>query len=305
MNDNKPKILVTGGSGFIGSHLVKKLLEAGFKVYFIDIKSSSEVKINKNAVFCKGSILDEKFLDRFFKKNKIDVVMHLAALIRVDESSLKPKLYFENNVKGSICLLEAMRKAKIDKIAFASSAAVYGDSIYGLTKKQFEEILKAYSDNYGISSISFRIFNASGADPSGEFKERHNPETHLIPNVLKLLKEDKPIIVFGNDYNTKDGTCVRDYVHVSDICDAFIAAIPRLSGYKIYDISSGNKYSVKEIISLCSEILQKKAKILVKPKRKGDASYLIGNNKKIKSDLKWKPKYGIKEIISHAINALF
>ncbi|MCX6759725.1 MAG: UDP-glucose 4-epimerase GalE [Candidatus Nealsonbacteria bacterium] len=318
------KILVTGGAGFIGSHLINKLLLSGFKVYSIDNHDSPEQKINKKCVFIKGSILSRRLLNNFFKKNSIDVVIHLAALIRVDESQKYPQRYFKNNVQGGVCLLNAMKDFNIDKMVFASSAAVYGKpkgsliiendnlnphSVYGLTKMKFEEILAQYNKNYGIKSVSLRIFNASGADPSGKFKERHKPETHLIPNALKSLRFDKPIIVFGNDYSTKDGTCMRDYIHVNDISGAFILAIPRLinnqASYESYNLSSAKGYSVKQIIDLCSVAMKKDARVLFKDRREGDSPFLVANNLKIKKELNWKPKYAIKEIISHTISSLF
>lgn len=316
------RVLVTGGSGYIGSHVVKKLLSEGAIVFSIDKKNPPQ-KYDKNFTFIKGDIANKSLLEKLFKNNAIDVVVHLAALIRPDESMEKPLLYFKNNVSCGVVLLEAMKRFGIHHIIFASSCSVYGvsnnkaikenfpcqpASMYGVTKSVFENILDFYSKDYGFSSISLRIFNASGLDPKGNLQENHRPETHVIPNILASLYSKKPIMVYGNNYKTKDGTCVRDYVHVNDISRAFSLAIYYALKHKthqVFNIGAGRGYSVKEVIEAATLSTGKSAKVVFKKKRVGDQPFLVCDNTKAKALLPWKPQYNLEDIISHVIHSKY
>ena len=243
-------------------------------------------------------------------------------MIRVDESEKKPLLYFKNNLEDGIILLEAMREFKINKIIFASSAAVYGpnsrklsdenhlknpSSVYGLTKILFENILRFYSQNYGVDCTIFRIFNVAGTDPSGNLKECHKPETHLIPKTLEALNKGKPVIICGNNYDTPDGTCLRDFIHVNDVSAAFLSAIALSSDknlFQVFNLGLGKAYSVKEVVELCSELTGKKTKIVFTEKRAGDSAVLVSNSDKARKLLNWNPKYNLKNMIIHTIKSL-
>jgi len=318
------KILITGGAGYIGSHLINQLLlNNDYKIFSIDKDYSPNQKYNKGCVYIRNRIGNKNFIKKILRKEKIDLIIHLASLIRVDESAKKPLKYFKNNILEGISLLEAMRETNTNKIIYSSSAAVYGynqkklikendpacpSSIYGLTKLEFEKILKFYHNNYNFKVIIFRIFNAAGADPSGKLKEIHKPETHLIPKIIDSLKSKKPILIYGKNYNTDDGTCLRDYIHVNDIASAFVSALSLLNKnnskiMKIYNLGSAKAYSVKEVIDLSSKILNKKIKVVYKDKRIGDSPVLTADNKRIESSLKWKPKYKLEDIIIHTFNS--
>lgn len=322
MKKENLKILVTGGAGYIGSHLINQLLlNSDYRVFSLDKKNSPNQKYNKKCFFIKGRIGDKNLVRKILKENKIDLVIHLASLIRIDESEKKPLKYFKNNVLEGISLLEVMRETGTDKIIYSSSAAVYGSgpgkkireshktepfSIYGLTKLEFEKILNFYNQKHNFKCIIFRIFNAAGADPSAKIREIHKPETHLIPRVLDSLNSQKPILIYGKNYNTPDGTCLRDYIHVNDISSAFISAISFLNKdkiFEIYNLGSGQAYSVKEVIDLCSKILNKKIKVIFKDRREGDLATLVSDNSKIKKLLKWKPKYKLKDMIIHTFKS--
>jgi len=320
MARNNLNILITGGAGYIGSHLINLLLKNNFSVVSIDKKKSTNQKYNKKCIFIKGDIGDKNLVKKILKKYKIDVVVHLAALMSVEESMRKPVLYFKNNIIAPVNLLEAMREAKVNKIIFSSSAAVYGflkgklineknetnpSSAYGLTKIIFEKILAYYNQTYGFSCISFRIFNAAGADPAGKLKELHNPETHIIPRTIKNILKNSPVVIYGKNYETSDGTCIRDYIHVNDISTAFLSAIPKTKDKicEVFNLSSGNGYSVKEVVDQCYFLLGKTPNVIFKNRRAGDPPILVADNKKVKTFLKWSQKYNLKDIISHTIKS--
>ncbi len=303
-------ILVTGGAGYIGSHTVKELVRTKHKVVVYDnLSKGHKWAVDKKADLVVGDLLENQKLEKVFLKYKPEAVIHFAGLIEVGESVQDPQKYYLNNVVGTLSLLEAMVKTKIKKMVFSSSAAVYGSPLktpikendlkiptnpYGNTKKIIEDILKDYEQAYGISNVSLRYFNASGADKEGRLGEVHDPETHLIPRILDSLIKSKEIGIFGVNYKTPDGTCVRDYIHVEDLAQAHILAINYLKDKKgkfEFNLGSGKGFSVKEIIENAERVTGIKAKVSVKPKREGDPAILLADISKAKRQLKWSPKY--------------
>lgn len=319
MKKNRSNVLVTGGAGYLGSHIIKMLISNGFFVVSIDKNKSKNQYHNKKCIFVNGNIGNKKLVKRILEKYKIDIVIHLAGLIRVEESFKKPSVYFKNNVDNSIILLEAMRESGVNKIIFSSSAAVYGLSKkrlisernitkpvnpYGATKIAFEKILLRYNKKYGFSCISFRIFNVAGADPSGKLAELHKPETHIIPKTIQSIIKNKPVIIYGNNYKTSDNTCVRDYIHVNDVSSAFLSALLKTNKiYRVFNLGCGKGHSVREVVDQCSIVLRKKPRIIFKNRRVGDPVVLIADNSKVKKILKWKPKYTLKEMILHTVKS--
>ena len=304
-------ILVTGGAGYIGSHVVKELIKNN-KVVVVDnlIKGHKEA-VDKYAVFINGNFGDKKLINEILKKHEIETVMHFAAYSLVGESVKNPLMYWKNNFHNSISMLNEMIENNVKNIVFSSSAATYGnpDEIpitenhptkpinpYGKTKLHFESLLKEYKKEFGLKYTSLRYFNAAGAGYG--VGEDHNPETHLIPIILQtaLGQRDK-IKIFGDDYDTKDGTCIRDYVHVLDIAKAHILAIGKEG---IFNIGNEYGYSVKEVIDLCKEITGKDFKVDVVDRREGDPAVLVASNKKIKKKLGWEPEFDIRNIIKSA-----
>src|SRR4030043_1436683 len=259
-------ILVTGGAGYIGSHVVKELLRQSHKPIVFDNLQTGHRKVSKNVLFIEGDLSDQKKLANTFQANSIDAVMHFAADCLVGESVQNPLKYFNNNVKNGLKLIEIIEEFKIKKFVFSSSAAVYGEpkitpltedhpciptNPYGETKWIFEKVLQVFHDAGKLNFISLRYFNAAGADPEGELGEDHSPETHLIPLVIHSSLDGTSVPVFGTDYDTPDGTCIRDYIHVIDLAHAHILALRKLEKEKmsgIYNLGNGNGYSVKEVI---------------------------------------------------------
>ncbi len=312
-------VLVTGGAGYIGSHTVRRLVGAGYSVLVVDDLSSGRGEAVRNASFEKGYIGDAARLEEVFGRYKVSAVMHFAGNIVVSESSTDPLKYYGNNVSGTITLLSAMQKFGVDKMIFSSSAAVYGSpdktpieestavkpvNPYGRTKAMIETILADCDSAHGLKYVSLRYFNAAGADPSGELGEHHNPETHLIPLILKAVFENRPVSVFGNDYPTPDGTCVRDYVHVNDIADAHILALKYLADggeSNVFNLGGGTGYSVKEVIKAAEKVVGKKIEVKFEDWRPGDPPVLVASYAKAKRMLGWEPKYrNIEEIIQTA-----
>jgi UDP-glucose 4-epimerase len=314
------KFLVTGGAGYIGSHMVKFLTSKKHDVTVFDNLSSGNFKNIGNSNFVKLDLLDIKKLDKFMSKSKFDAVFHFAALSIVEESEKKPNQYYRNNVVATKNLIKIMNKYKINNLIFSSSASVYGKpikkkisethqlkpiSIYGKNKKEIEIILNDKAKKNNFKSISFRYFNAAGADKSAEIGEKHNPETHLIPKILESIKNNKKYFhVYGNNYKTRDGTCVRDYVHVNDIVRAHYYGLKKFKNKRCvlnYNIGSEKGYSVLEIVKAAERVTKKKINIIFKKKRTGDPPTLVANCKKILRELKWRPKYkDINLIISSA-----
>jgi UDP-glucose 4-epimerase len=315
-------ILVTGGAGYIGSHVLKVLLKAEHNVVTIDNLQKGHKEAVTGGEFIKGDLADRDLLNKIISENDIEAVVHLAADSLVGESMEDPGKYYQNNVANGLNLLEAVVNNNVQYIVFSSTAAVYGEpkeipirenhstnptNTYGESKLFFEKILKRYNDIYNLKYISLRYFNAAGADPDTEIGEAHNPETHLIPLVLKtaLGIRDK-IYIFGDDYPTRDGSCIRDYIHVNDLADAHLLAVEALAAgneSSIYNLGNGEGYSVKEVIDTVKEVTGRDFKVEVSKRREGDPAVLIASSKKIKDELNWQPKYPeLEKIISTAWN---
>ena len=314
-------ILVCGGAGYIGSHTVHELINQNKDVIIIDNLQTGHIEaVNKNAKFYKGDIRDSEFLDKVFSENNIEAVIHFAANSLVGESMVKPLLYFNNNVYGMQILLESMVKHNIKHIVFSSTAAVYGEpkkipileddetnptNTYGETKLTMEKMMKWVSKANGITFVSLRYFNAAGAIEDGSIGEDHSPETHLIPLILQVpLKKRDAITVFGEDYETPDGTCIRDYIHVLDLADAHIKAVEYLqkgNESNIFNLGNGVGFSVKEMINCAREATNEEIKVVIGDRRAGDPAKLIASNEKAKKILGWEPKYtDVKDVINTA-----
>ena len=313
------KILVTGGAGYIGSHMVKMLCDLGHSVVVVDsLVNGHRQAVDNRAKFVETCLSSKKIVAKALKS--CDAVMHFAGFIEAGISMQKPGKFLENNVYYGVLLLEAMKEAGVKNIVFSSTAAVYGnpkytpidekhpkepENFYGQTKLFFEQLLKWYETIYGIRSVSLRYFNAAGADESEKIGEFHNPETHLIPAVIKVaLKQKKHLRIFGADYSTKDRTCIRDYVHVNDICKAHILALEYLAenGKSDYfNLGTGVGTSVKGIIQACEKVTGMKIAFIEDKRRKGDTEVLVASSKKARKILGWKPKYTkIESIIKTA-----
>lgn len=318
----KATILVCGGAGYIGSHCVKMLVERDYNVIIVDNLSTGHLEaIDKMAKFYQGDVRDEEFLNEVFSQNKVDAVIHFCAKSLVGESMETPLSYFDNNVNGTLVLLNAMVKANVKKIVFSSSAAVYGEHTvmpiteeyetkptnpYGETKLAMEKIMKWADIAYGLKYVSLRYFNVAGADLSGEIGEDHNPESHLIPIILQAALGKRPYVtVFGTDYETNDGTCIRDYIHVVDLIEAHILSLEHLlkgNNSNIFNLGSEDGYSVLEIIETTKKVTGVDFNVKIGERRPGDPAKLIASSKKINETLGWKPKHGIEDIITSAYN---
>lgn len=316
-------VLVCGGAGYIGSHTVYELIEQGHSVVVADsLVKGHRTAVHKEAKLYVGDLRDADFLDKVFSENQIDAVIDFAAFSLVGESVTEPLKYFDNNVYGTIRLLEAMNRAGVNKIVFSSTAATYGEpesipikendatiptNPYGESKLCVEKILK-WSDNaYGIKYVVLRYFNAAGAHISGEIGEDHSPESHLIPLVLQVaMGKREKIYMFGNDYPTVDGTCVRDYIHVTDLADAHIKALEKLfkdetSG--TYNLGNGTGFSVKEVIEEARRVTGHSIPAEVQGRRAGDPSTLIASSERAMTELGWKPRFNsLSQIIETAWN---
>ncbi|MDK2885938.1 MAG: UDP-glucose 4-epimerase [Thermosipho sp. (in: thermotogales)] len=312
-------ILVAGGAGYIGSHVCKMLSNKGYDVIVYDNLSHGYKSFAKWGEFIPGDISDEQLLDNVFKHYNIEAVMHFCAYIEVGESVKDPQKYYINNVSNTITLLKVMLKNNIKKFIFSSTAAVYGHperipikeddpknpiNPYGRSKWMVEQILEDYDKAYGLKSIRFRYFNAAGADEETEIGEAHNPETHLIPLILDAalgVRED--IKIFGTDYDTKDGTCIRDFIHVNDLADAHIKGLEYLldgGETDYFNLGSGDGYSVREVIDAVKRVTKTNFKVVEADRRPGDPPYLIANSEKARKKLGWSPKYSLEEIIETA-----
>lgn len=308
-------ILVTGGAGYIGSHVVKELLRQGYQPIVLDNLQTGHRKAIEGGLLIEGDLSNQKKLKEIFRSNSIHAVMHFAADSLVGESVENPLKYFNNNVKNGLQFIEIMSEFNINKIVFSSSAAVYGEpekipipeehpclptNPYGETKWIFERVLNYFCEAGKLNYLSLRYFNAAGADPEGELGEDHSPETHVIPLVLKAALEGNPISIYGTDYDTADGTCIRDYVHVTDLAHAHILALQRLEeGQKsgIYNLGNGNGYSVREVIEMGRRVTGKKISSIESPRRQGDPARLVASSEKIRGELAWAPKYPELETI--------
>jgi UDP-glucose-4-epimerase GalE len=313
-------ILVIGGAGYIGSHMCKYLSQAGYKPIVVDNLRYGHREAVKWGPLIEGSMEDQELLKHILSEYSISAVMHFAAFIDVGESVENPGIYYQNNVAATISLLQTMIQANIHHFIFSSSAAVYGDPVenpitekhslhpinpYGRTKLMVEQILNDFQAAYGLNYVSLRYFNAAGADPDGGLGEDHRPETHLIPLVLHAASGvRKDIKIFGDDYSTKDGTCIRDYIHIYDLAQAHLLALEQLinggSG-GVYNLGNGGGYSVKEVIETARKISGKPILFEVIERRPGDAEILVGSSKKAMKELGWEPQYPeLEVIIEHA-----
>lgn len=313
-------ILVVGGAGYIGSHIVKELVEKEDVIILDNLSTGHREAVDSRAIFVKGDLGDEEDLKMIFSSYPIDAVMHFAANSLVGESVTDPLKYYQNNVASTLTLLKVMMKKKINNFIFSSTAATYGIpnvklidettptapiNPYGHSKLMVEQILSDFSKAYGLHYVVLRYFNAAGAYKTGEIGESHHPETHLIPIVLQHLagKREK-ISIFGLDYPTPDGTCVRDYIHVTDLANAHILALEALLSEKksaeTYNLGNGLGYSVKEVIETCEKVTGRKANVEMADRRPGDPAMLVASSKKILDELGWKAERNLEDIISSA-----
>ena len=308
-------ILVTGGAGYIGSHVVKELLRQGYQPTVLDNLQTGHRRAIKDAHFIEGDLSNQDKLKEIFRSNSIHTVMHFAADCLVGESVENPFKYFNNNVKHGLQLIEILNEVNVKMIVFSSLAAVYGEpgkipipeehpclptNPYGETKWILEKVLNYFYESGKLNYVSLRYFNAAGADPEGELGEDHFPETHLIPLALKAALKGNSIPIYGTDYDTPDGTCIRDYIHVTDLAHAHILALQRLEeGQKsgIYNLGNGNGYSVKEVIEAARRVTGKKISSIESPRRQGDPARLVASSEKIRGELGWAPKYPELETI--------
>lgn len=316
-------ILVLGGAGYIGSHTVYELIENGEDVAIIDNLQTGHIKaVHPKARFYKGDIRNREFLDSVFAKEKIDAVIHFAAYSLVGESMEKPLKYYENNLCGTKTLLDSMVANGINKIVFSSTAATYGEpeslpiletdkteptNPYGETKLAMEKMFKWVGRAHNINFVSLRYFNACGAHVSGGIGEDHAVETHLIPLILQVPNNKREhIYIFGDDYNTKDGTCIRDYIHVTDLAQAHILAVKYLrngGNSDIFNLGNGIGFSVKEVIETARKVTGHPIPAQISPRRAGDPAKLIASSNKARKILGWKPEHAeLEEIIATAWN---
>ena len=313
-------ILIVGGAGYIGSHANKELTKRGYKTLILDNLIYGHKSSVKWGTFVQGDLGDKETLRQIFKAYKIEAVMHFAAFAYVGESVTDPAKYYQNNVINTINLLDVMLEFNVKKFIFSSTCATYGNPIeipitethpqvpinpYGQSKLMVEKILSDYSHAYKLEYVALRYFNAAGADAEGEIGEDHDPETHLIPLVLDVaLGKREEINVFGSDYETKDGTAVRDYIHVTDLADAHILALEYLKKGEpstVFNLGNGLGYSVQEVIDVAQKVTGKEIKTIYAPRREGDPAILIGGAEKAIKTLGWKPQFAqLEQIIETA-----
>ncbi len=323
----KKSILVTGGAGYIGSHCVLALLKQGYNVIVFDnlstghIETINTLKKYGNIKFYQGDLLTPTSLANVFKNTMIDAVIHFAAYSQVGESVKDPQKYYINNVCGTINLLKTLLENNVKKIVFSSTAATYGEpqytpidenhpqnpiNPYGQTKLIIEKIMDDYSKAYDLRSVRLRYFNVAGADAKTRIGEWHEPETHLIPNILKsTFSNAKTFEMYGTDYNTKDGTCIRDYINVEDLADAHVLALEYLNNggkTNFFNLGTNEGNSVKEVFTACEEVANKKLTVKICPRREGDPAILVADNSKAKKVLHWVPQNNLKQSIKTAYN---
>lgn len=316
-------ILVLGGAGYIGSHAVDQLITKGYQAVVVDnLLTGHRQAIHPEAVFYEGDIRDKAFLQSVFEKETIDGLIHFAASSLVGESVEKPLKYFNNNVYGMQVLLEVMKDNNVDHIVFSSTAATYGEpeqspiteetptnpkNPYGESKLMMEKMMRWCDEAYGMKYVALRYFNVAGAKSDASIGEDHDPETHLVPLILQVaLGQRQELAIFGDDYDTPDGTCIRDYVHVEDLCNAHILALEYLkkgNPSNVFNLGSNNGYSVKEMLDAARTVTQKDIPAKVAPQRAGDPGTLVASSDKAKAVLGWEPSYtDVKQIIETAWN---
>ncbi len=317
-------ILVTGGAGYIGSHCVMALLEKGYQVVIFDNLSTGHIQTVRtlenigNVKFIEGDLREFEQINSVFM-DRIEAVIHFAAYSQVGESMTNPGKYYRNNVLGTLNLLDAMRRNGVNKIVFSSTAATYGEPVripidethpqnpinpYGQSKLMIEKIMDDYDKAYNLKSVRLRYFNVAGADSNNRIGEWHDPETHLIPNILKSTFSDgQRFKMFGTDYNTKDGTCVRDYINVEDLANAHLLALNYLMNggeTNFFNLGTGDGNTVKEVFNTCETVTGKEIAVDVKNRREGDPASLIANNTKAKNILGWEPSKTLEQSIHSA-----
>lgn len=314
-------VLVCGGAGYIGSHCVYGLMDRKEEVVVVDnLQTGHRGAVHKGAKFYEGDIRDREFLDKVFNENEIDAVIHFAANSLVGVSMKEPLAYYDNNVHGTQVLLEAMSKHRVQRIVFSSTAATYGEpesipiletdktlptNPYGETKLAMEKMMKWADNAHGVRYIALRYFNVAGAHENGGIGEDHDPETHLIPLILQVpLGKRGSIAIFGDDYDTHDGTCVRDYIHVMDLVDAHVLALESLregAESTVYNLGNGEGFSVKEMVEAARRVTNHPIPAVICPRRAGDPSTLIASSKKAREKLGWEPKHtNIDDIVASA-----
>ena len=316
------KLLVTGGAGYVGSHSVRALLDEGHDVVVLDNLSTGHKWALQDCELISVDLRDETNLLRSIKNRGFDGVLHFAAKSLVGESKNQPALYYQNNVGGTTNLVRAMQAADIQRLVFSSTAAIFGNpvsdlidekhpktpiNVYGQTKLVVEHLLQAVAESSDFSATCLRYFNAAGANNAANLGEWHEPETHIIPNALRAAAgTGNALTLFGDDYPTTDGTCVRDYIHVDDLASAHVAAIEKMSAggnFNVYNLGNGNGYSVKEIIAACEKAVGAEIPFTIGPRREGDPATLVASAQKARDELEWNPQFGaIDEIAQSAWN---
>ena len=314
------KVLVTGGAGYIGSHACKALAAAGYVPVTYDNLVTGWEDAVKFGPFEKGDLLDRSRLDEVFAEHKPVAVMHFAALSQVGESMKDPGIYWRNNVVGSLNLIEAAVTAGCLDFVFSSTCATYGEqdgvtldencvqepiNAYGASKRAIEDMLTNFGQSHGLGSVIFRYFNVAGGDPEGEIGEFHQPETHLIPLMLDAVDGRRAALtIFGTDYDTPDGTCIRDYVHVCDLVDAHVLGVKWLAdgkGSRVFNLGTGNGFSVREVVKHSGDITNKSVPVVEGERRAGDATKLVSGSKRAEAELGWKPqRSNMKDMIADA-----
>ncbi|MGQ0749080.1 MAG: UDP-glucose 4-epimerase GalE [Betaproteobacteria bacterium] len=313
------KILVVGGAGYIGSHMTLMLRESGHEALVLDNLTCGSEQAVLGAPLIVGDSGDPMVLDRAFGTQRYDCVMHFASLIQVGESVQKPALYYRNNLCHTLELLDAMVRHDVRRFVFSSTAAIFGEpervpidedcarrpiNPYGRSKWMVEQMLRDYDRAYGLRSACLRYFNAAGADPEGRIGENHEPESHLIPLALRAAAGRGPLSIFGRDYDTPDGTCIRDYIHVVDLCAAHLLAVEALCSSDrsaAFNLGNGNGYSVQEVIDAVGKVTGRTVPIVEAPRRAGDPPRLVADPARALSVLGWQPRYpGIETMVRHA-----
>jgi UDP-glucose 4-epimerase len=315
------KILVTGGAGYIGSHTVRLLLDQGYDVAVVDDLSKGFKHNVPHGRLFQVNLLHTAALTELIRQLRPEAVIHFAAFIAVGESMKDPGKYFENNVGGSLSLLKAMVTNGVRHLVFSSTAAVYGNpagspiletfpiqpvNAYGESKVMVETMLRWFDTIHGLTSVCLRYFNASGADPEGRLGEEHDPETHLIPLMLRAVQSGKPMTIFGDDYPTSDGTCIRDYIHVNDLAQAHILAVEHLLGggaSEQFNVGTGTGRSVFEMVRAVEKVTGTPVPYVIGPRREGDPAELVASPEKLRTKLGWSPRYAeLETIVAHAWN---
>jgi len=312
------KILVTGGAGFIGSHACKALAAAGYEPVVLDSLRTGHRWAARFGPFVHGDILETERVAALLRDQRIGAVMHFAALAYVGESISHPDLYYRTNVTGSLSLLNAMRLAGVSRFIFSSTCATFGNvdrriseqesqnpiNPYGASKLMVERILQDYAAAYGIGSVALRYFNAAGSDPDGELGEVHDPETHLLPIAMQVAAGERAQLeVFGTDYPTPDGTCIRDYIHVCDLADAHVAALDVVDPgcFKAFNLGNGNGFSVRQVIERVGAVTGREVSWRSAPRRPGDPPSLVADASAARAELGWTPRYAeLDDMIAHA-----